>query len=292
MSSTLGSPTKIGWKRRSRAASFSMCLRYSSRVVAPTARSSPRASIGFRRFDASTAPSAAPAPTIVWSSSMKRTIWPSAAWISLRTALSRSSNSPRYFDPASSAPMSRAITRRSRSDSGMSPETIRWASPSTIAVLPTPGSPISTGLFLVRRESTWITRRISSSRPITGSSLPLSASAVRSRPYFSRAPKLSSGLGEVTRCGPRTSEIACISSFRSGSRSETPDFGSARASRMCSVEMYSSPRPVDSFSACCRTQTNSLEGRTSGAVLPLSFGSLSIASRVRPRASWASTPRR
>ena len=54
---------------------------------------------------------------------------------------------------------------------------------------------------------------------------------------------------------------------------------------MCSVEMYSSPRPVDSFSACCRTQTNSLEGRTSGTVLPLSCGSLSIASRARARAS-------
>ena len=168
MSSTLGSPTKIGWKRRSSAASFSMCLRYSSSVVAPTARSSPRASIGFKRLEASTAPSAAPAPTIVWSSSMKRTIWPSAAWISLRTALRRSSNSPRYLEPASSAPMSRAITRRSRSDSGMSPETIRWARPSTIAVLPTPGSPIRTGLFLVRRERTWMTRRISSSRPMTG----------------------------------------------------------------------------------------------------------------------------
>src|SRR4029450_11946129 len=44
---TLGSPTNTGWNRRSRAASFSMCLRYSSRVVAPTMRSSPRASIGF-----------------------------------------------------------------------------------------------------------------------------------------------------------------------------------------------------------------------------------------------------
>ncbi len=53
---------------------------------------------------------------------------------------------------------------------------MRWARPSTMAVLPTPGSPISTGLFLVRRERTWITRRISSSRPITGSSLPLRAS--------------------------------------------------------------------------------------------------------------------
>ena len=37
-----------------------------------------------------------------------------------------------------------------------------------MAVLPTPGSPIRTGLFLVRRLSTWMTRRISSSRPMTG----------------------------------------------------------------------------------------------------------------------------
>ena len=41
-----------------------------------------------------------------------------------------------------------------------------------MAVLPTPGSPMRTGLFLVRRDSTWMTRRISSSRPMTGSSLP------------------------------------------------------------------------------------------------------------------------
>src|SRR5213079_52615 len=65
VSATDGSPTKIGWKRRSSAASFSMCFRYSSSVVAPMQRSSPRASIGFRRLAASTAPSAAPAPTIV-----------------------------------------------------------------------------------------------------------------------------------------------------------------------------------------------------------------------------------
>ena len=82
MSATDGSPTKTGWKRRSSAASFSMCLRYSSSVVAPIARSSPRASIGLSMFAASTAPSAAPAPTIVCSSSMKRTISPSALWIS------------------------------------------------------------------------------------------------------------------------------------------------------------------------------------------------------------------
>src|SRR5581483_7622154 len=46
-------------------------------LVAPTQRSSPRASIGLRRFAASTAPSAAPAPTIVCSSSMKSTMRPS-----------------------------------------------------------------------------------------------------------------------------------------------------------------------------------------------------------------------
>ena len=38
--------------------------------------------------------------------------------------------------------------------------------------------------------------------------------------------------------------------------------------------MYSSERPVASFSACCSTQTNSFEGRMSGTVLPLSDGSL------------------
>ena len=44
VSSTVGSLTKTGWKRRSRAASFSMYFRYSSSVVAPIACNSPRAS--------------------------------------------------------------------------------------------------------------------------------------------------------------------------------------------------------------------------------------------------------
>ena len=145
---------------------------------------------------------------------MNTMIWPWASAISFSTAFSRSSNSPRYLEPATSAPRSSAITRRSRSPSGTSPETIRWASPSTIAVLPTPGSPISTGLFFVRRLSTWITRRISSSRPITGSSLPCAAASVRSRPYFSSAWNLSSGFWSVTRCEPRTSASALSSSSR------------------------------------------------------------------------------
>ena len=104
---------------------------------------------------------------------MKRMIRPSALVISLSTALSRSSNSPRNLVPATSAPRSSAISRRFCRDSGTSPETIRCASPSTMAVLPTPGSPIKHGLFLVRRERTCTTRRISESRPITGSILPL-----------------------------------------------------------------------------------------------------------------------
>ena len=39
-----------------------------------------------------------------------------------------------------------------------------------MAVLPTPGSPMSTGLFLVRRERIWTTRSSSFERPMTGSS--------------------------------------------------------------------------------------------------------------------------
>ena len=175
-----------GWKRRSRAVSFSMYLRYSLSVVAPMQRSSPRASIGFKRLPASIAPSVAPAPTTVWSSSMKSRIWPSDFAISLRTLLRRSSNSPRYFAPAIREPMSSEKSVLFFSDSGTSPATMRRASPSTIAVLPTPGSPMSTGLFFVRRDRISIVRRISSSRPMTGSSLPARAAAVRSRPNFSR----------------------------------------------------------------------------------------------------------
>src|SRR5687768_13472994 len=46
------------------------------------------------------------------------------------------------------------MTRLSLMDSGTSPLIMRWASPSAILVLPTPASPISTGLFFVLREST------------------------------------------------------------------------------------------------------------------------------------------
>ena len=187
VSSTVGWSTTTGWKRRSSAASFSMCLRYSSSVVAPMVRSSPRASIGLRRLLASMAPSAAPAPTTVWSSSMKRTIRPSLSLISSRTAFEPLLELAAVLGPRDERAEVQPMTRLSLRVSGTSPRTIRWARPSTIAVLPTPGSPIRTGLFFVRRLRTWTTRRISSSRPITGSSLPARASCVRSRPYFSSA---------------------------------------------------------------------------------------------------------
>ncbi len=179
-SGTDGAFTITGWKRRSRAPSFSMYLRYSSSVVAPIVWISPRESAGLSMLEASMAPSAAPAPISVWSSSRKRTTF--SDWrISFITAFSRSSNWPRYFVPATRAPRSSCRSRLFTRTSGTSCETIFWARPSTMAVFPTPGSPMSTGLFFVRRARIWMTRSISCSRPMTGSSLVSRASCVRSR---------------------------------------------------------------------------------------------------------------
>ena len=97
-----------------------------------------------------------PAPISVCISSMNRMMSPSAPLTSSSTPFSRSSNSPRYLAPAIRLPMSSAISRRSLRLSGTSPLAMRSARPSAIAVLPTPGSPISTGLFLVRRARIWI----------------------------------------------------------------------------------------------------------------------------------------
>ena len=236
MSSTVGSSIVTGWKRRSSAASFSMCLRCSSSVVAPMQCSSPRASIGLSRLPASIAPSAAPAPTTLCSSSMNSRIRPWAALISCSTAVRRSSNSPRYLAPATTAPMSRAKIVLSLSPSGTSPRTIRCARPSTIAVLPTPGSPTSTGLFFVLRDRIWITRRISPSRPITGSSCPARASATRSRPYFSSASYAVSGVALVTRWAPRTSASASSSRSRVAPCAFSRSLLSTSASSRCSTD--------------------------------------------------------
>mmetsp|Transcript_39146 Transcript_39146/g.99431 ORF Transcript_39146/g.99431 Transcript_39146/m.99431 type:complete len:217 (-) Transcript_39146:160-810(-) len=72
-----------------------------------------------------------------------------------------------------------------RKSSGMSPSAMRCARPSAIAVLPTPGSPMSTGLFFWRRARIWMVRSSSFARPIIGSISPCSAAFVRSLPYSS-----------------------------------------------------------------------------------------------------------
>ncbi|MGY3426976.1 hypothetical protein ACVWZW_007480 [Bradyrhizobium sp. F1.13.4] len=210
VSSTEGSLTKIGWKRRASAASFSTCFWYSSSVVAPMQCSSPRASAGLSRLDASIAPSPLPAPISVCISSMNRTKLPSLPVTSWSTAFSRSSNSPRYFAPAISEPRSSDNSFLSFRLSGTSPLTMRSARPSAMAVLPTPGSPIRTGLFLVRRDSTWIVRRISSSRPMTGSSLPSRAAWVRSRAYFFSASYAFSAVAESAVRPLRSASIAAL----------------------------------------------------------------------------------
>ena len=78
---------------------------------------------------------------------MNKMIRPSDSF-TFNTAFKRSSNSPLYFAPATKALKSSSKIVLSSNDSGTSLRTIRCAKPSTIAVLPTPGSPIKTGLFL------------------------------------------------------------------------------------------------------------------------------------------------
>ena len=163
-----GSSTLTGRKRRSSAGSFSMYFRYSSRVVAPKICSSPLPNAGLKIFAASMAPSAAPAPTMVCISSTNRITSPLRR-ISASTSRNRSSNSPRYFVPATKLAMFRLTSRLSFSWGGTFPAAIRWARPSAIAVFPTPGSPISAGLFLFFLLRIPITASISLSLPITGS---------------------------------------------------------------------------------------------------------------------------
>mmetsp|Transcript_61466 Transcript_61466/g.183192 ORF Transcript_61466/g.183192 Transcript_61466/m.183192 type:complete len:317 (-) Transcript_61466:166-1116(-) len=155
---------------------------YSSAVVAPMTWSSPRASAGFRRFAASMEESAParPAPTSWWISSTKRQMPFSASVTSAMTFLRRSSNSPRYFVPATMAPRSREYRRLPCSRAGTVPSTIRCARPSATAVFPTPGGPTRQALFFLRRSRTWMTRCSSGSRPTTGSSIPSIAICVRS----------------------------------------------------------------------------------------------------------------
>ena len=231
-----------------------MYLRYSSSVVAPTQCSSPRASAGFSMLPASIAPSALPAPTIVCSSSMKTIV---LAFVLRRCPSAPPSAAPRTRRGTwrrRAAPPCRATARAcSCSVSGTSPLTMRCARPSTIAVLPTPGSPISTGLFLVRRCRIWIVRRISSSRPITGSSLPLARALGEVDRVLLERLALALGLlrvdaGAAANRLDRVLRAPCGSAPCSLSSRPVSPLSSASASRNSSLAMNWSPRFCASLS--------------------------------------------
>ncbi len=173
-----GSSMVIFCSRLVSARSFSMCLN-SSCVVEPTTRSCPVVRIGLMSVARSIVPPVvAPAPTVEWISSMNR-IGMARLPSALITALNRSSKSPRKRVPASSAALSSEKTSAPFSSSGTSSSMSRVASPSASAVLPTPASPTNTGLFFRRRHRISIVRSISLRRPISGSSSPARARAVR-----------------------------------------------------------------------------------------------------------------
>ena len=139
-----------------------------------------------------------------------------------------------------------------------------------------------------------MTRRISSSRPMTGSSLPRRARSVRSLANFSSAWNFDSGFWSVTRWLPRTLVSACrteacvapreASSSRAGSL-----FCSVRASRRCSVETYSSLKSAASLKA--RSRTFCIAFESPGCELePPTLGSLFNASLARERSCSVGTP--
>ena len=163
-----------------------------------------------------------------------------------------------------------------------------------MAVLPTPGSPISTGLFLVRRASTWMVRRISSSRPMTGSSLPSRASSVTSRAYLFSASKLDSALGLSTLRPLRMSATAFSSAcavapaVRSTRAAGLSEAASAISTRSCAT--YSSPALAAACWAASRMRTRA--GVICGwpAPAPCTFGILPSSRASAVRAALSSPP--
>ena len=192
--------------------------------------------------------------------------------------------------------MSREMRVFPTSEVGTSPSTIRRAKPSTTAVFPTPGSPIRTGLFLVRRERTWIVRRTSSSRPITGSILPSRASAVRSRPYLLSAWKVPSGSCVFTRALPFVSNRAWsnnspVAPFVESIFLTVESPLCARAMRRCSVLTYLSPRSLASTSASLRTVRVMRLNFGAATVDPEAEGSACKSARTLVLKVGTSTPR-
>ena len=141
-----GRLVQLHWKRRASAGSFSKYFLYSDQVVAATVRSSPRARAGFSRFAAS------PRPPGRRPRSGVRFVDEQDDRFGRRLDLvdhpfSRFSNSPLTPRPPGEVPCRARGWRRPSGRSGTSPSTTRSASPSTTAVLLTPASPTTIGLF-------------------------------------------------------------------------------------------------------------------------------------------------
>ena len=185
----------------------------------------PLANAGLRIFAASIEPGADPAPMRVCISSMKM-MMSGFCSISLMRVRMRSSNCPRYFVPATTDVISSEMTRLLNNAGEVLCLTISCAKPSTMALLPTPGSPMRMGLFFFRRPRISVTRIISRSRPTTGSSLPSDAAFVRSIPKLSSAGVLPAGRcvrvaegDEPDVCDPPPCECSIGSSSISSSSS-------------------------------------------------------------------------
>ena len=222
-------------------------------------RSSPRASAGLSRLAASIAPSAAPAPTSVCSSSMKRMIWPCAASTSLSTALSRSSNSPRNFAPATSA-------RHVERDEPLVLERLGH-----VAAHDALGDALDDGRLAdarladehgvvlgAAREHLHHAADLLVAADDRDRSCPCARASVRSRVYFSSAWNFPSGSRSVTRWLPRTrgerrEELVVADARRARSSAWTSRSAFAAASRKCSTETKSSLSAFASSSAFRRT---------------------------------------
>ena len=122
---------------------------------------------------------------MLWTSSIARIIFPKDLHSSINP-FTLDSNCPLNCVPATSEVISIKYTSLFTNLLGTSPLAIASAKALTIAVLPTPGSPIKAGLFLLRLFSIWIIRSSSTSLPITLSRFPCLAFSVKFSPKVSR----------------------------------------------------------------------------------------------------------
>ncbi len=150
------------------------------------------------------------------------------------------------------------------------------------------------GLFLVRRERICSTRRISSSRPITGSSLPERACSLRFTAYLPSASNSCEAVGESTVAPRRKVRIASVSSFSAApwrlSSSEASPRSARSPSRRCSTEAYLS---LNFFvKSTARWTTREVSCAKNWSPAPSTRGSRSRACRTSSRRARTPTPAR